>query len=73
VRATGGLRKQRELGVKSKVESSTTPSPTLGTLPLVGLLAGCTLPLVGSLAGCGGGGHEAHSGPSTPIGIRCKW
>jgi len=29
--------------------------------------------LVGSLAGCGGGGHEAHSGPSTPIGIKYKW
>jgi len=39
VRATGGLRKQWELGVKSKVESS-TPSPTLGSLSLVGLLAG---------------------------------
>jgi len=27
VRATGGLRKQWELGVKSKVESSTPPPP----------------------------------------------
>jgi len=28
---------------------------------------------VGSLPGCGGGGHEAHSEPSTPIGIKYKW
>jgi len=48
------------------------PPTTLGTLLFIGLLAGLTLPLVGSLAACGGGGHEAHSGPSTPIGIKFK-
>jgi len=40
VRATGGLRKQWELGVKNKVESSTPPPLHLAPIPLVGLLAG---------------------------------
>jgi len=61
--------------VKSKVESY-TPLPHTSHSPIVGLTGGLNSPIGGLKFRpflCVGGGDKAHSGPSSPMGIKFKW
>ena len=75
MRATGGLRKQWEIGVKSKSESS-PPLPHTRHSPIGGLAGRLNSPIGGlkfqQVFLEREGGDEAHSGPSTSIGIKYK-